>query len=147
MSEINNPQVTNITETGCTVTWTSDDEVLSRVDYGPDVRYGSSHPISREKGDPIPKTTHSHVITGLLPGHSYYFRPVIFIRVWYLDYWRDGGFNFGSPMLATMNFDPGPHNDPGNAKFASVVSIAFDSPTGTKVYSFDDLRIKATSLP
>jgi len=142
MAEFNNQQITDITETSCIVRWTTPIARQYRVDYGQTVAYGSRKPTENEKGkgDQKPKTTIAQTITGLEPGKTYYMRPVNKV---------DGAeiYYFDTPMMVTMSFDPGPHNDPGNAKFASVISIAFDSPTGTKVYSFDDLRIKVSSLP
>jgi PKD repeat protein len=66
---ISNVQVTNITTSSATVTWTTDEASTSQVEYGYNVSYGNfSNP------DPALKTLHSVSITGLSSYTIYHFR-------------------------------------------------------------------------
>jgi|GEM_PF-1749417 len=65
---ITNVQVTNLTATGATVTWTTNEASDSVVEYGKTVSYGST------KTDAAMVTAHSVALTGLDPQTKYYFR-------------------------------------------------------------------------
>lgn len=58
--------VSNITQTTATISWTTDENTISYVEYGPTVEYG----ILQQ--DPTPRTTHTFNLTELLPGTTYY---------------------------------------------------------------------------
>ncbi len=60
---------TAITDSGATITWTTDKDADSQVDYGLTARYGSSTPL-------LPGLTRSHsvVLSGLAPGTVYHYR-------------------------------------------------------------------------
>lgn len=55
-------------ETGTTITWTTDEDADSAVEYGLTVAYGSS------EDDGTLATSHSLTLTGLTPGTTYHFR-------------------------------------------------------------------------
>ena len=64
---ISNINVTNITQDSATITWTTDQQTDSVVDYGTTTSYG------RSESDPQLVTGHSVYITGLTPGTTYHF--------------------------------------------------------------------------
>lgn len=144
MGNFNAPAITAVTESGCTVSWTSDIAWVSRVDYGLTLKYGSSFPDFTGKGDPVERTSHSHVITGLTPGCKYYFRPVVFGAL--SDKKRDRKYYFDTPMSVTISPNLSELIDPLRLEHAVVVKAEFDSPTGTKYYSFDDLNLDTVAL-
>ena len=65
---ISNVQVTDITETTATITWTTDEPADSVVEYGTTTNYGYT------KSDSTLVTSHSITLTGLSPGTTYHFR-------------------------------------------------------------------------
>jgi hypothetical protein len=68
---ISNVQVTGITNTTATVTWTTDIVSTSQVNFGLTTAYGSS-----TVADPTMVTTHSQTLTGLTPGQTYHLQVV-----------------------------------------------------------------------
>ncbi len=66
---ISNVQVSGITNTAATVSWTTDIASSSQVNYGPTTTYGSSTSL-----DPTAVTSHAQTITGLTPGQTYHFQ-------------------------------------------------------------------------
>ena len=52
-----------------TIVWATDEPATSQVEYGTTLAYGSSTPL-----DPALLTSHSVVLTGLVPQTSYYYR-------------------------------------------------------------------------
>lgn len=68
--EITNVEVSEVTETSVTVTWETDEEADSTVNYGLQPDYGIVRvPIAE-------RTTHSITLSDLEPGRVYYFRVV-----------------------------------------------------------------------
>jgi hypothetical protein len=68
--QIENVQVSNVTETSVTVTWDTDEDADSLVNYGLQPDYGIKRlPIAD-------RTTHSMTLEDLEPGRVYYFRVV-----------------------------------------------------------------------
>jgi hypothetical protein len=68
--QIKNVQVGNVTETAVTITWETDEEADSLVNYGLQPDYGIKRlPIAE-------RTTHSMTLDDLEPGRIYYFRVV-----------------------------------------------------------------------
>lgn len=65
---ISNVQVTDITETTATITWTTDEPADSTVEYGTTTSYGQS------VHDSTLTTSHSITLTGLSSGTTYHFR-------------------------------------------------------------------------
>ena len=65
---ISNVQVTGITQTEATVTWTTDEESDTRVEYGPTTAYGTTA-VKADRG-----TSHNLTLTGLTPGGTYHYR-------------------------------------------------------------------------
>jgi hypothetical protein len=65
---ISNIQATNITENGCVITWTTDENSSSTVEYGPTTAYGQS---STGTGN---TTSHSVTLTGLNDRTQYHYR-------------------------------------------------------------------------
>jgi hypothetical protein len=57
------------TNTGATITWTTDVPATSQVAYGPTAQLGTSTPL-----DAALTTSHSVTISGLLPGTQYFFQ-------------------------------------------------------------------------
>ena len=66
-----NVQAINITTTTATITWNTNVPANSKVNYGLSAGYESSTPV-----DPIYKTSHSMVITGMMEDHLYHFQCV-----------------------------------------------------------------------
>ncbi|HTK04833.1 MAG TPA: fibronectin type III domain-containing protein [Candidatus Eisenbacteria bacterium] len=66
---ITNVQVTGITETGATVTWTTNENATSFVDYGTTVSYGSTAGVATPR-----VTSHSVTLSGLTASTTYHFR-------------------------------------------------------------------------
>ena len=64
---ISDPEVSNITSTTATISWTTDEPSTTNVDYGTTVNLGST--IS----DPSMVTSHSITLTGLIPNTTYFF--------------------------------------------------------------------------
>jgi len=69
--QISNVQVTSITATSATVTWTTNAPATSQVRYGTTPSYGSVTPLSE-----VPVTSHSVTISGLLPNTDYHCQAV-----------------------------------------------------------------------
>jgi beta propeller repeat protein len=65
---ISNIAVTNITSDSATITWTTDQQTDSLVDYGTTTAYGSS------VSDPVLTTSHSITLTNLTLGTLYHFK-------------------------------------------------------------------------
>ncbi len=65
---ISNVQVTNVTETSATITWTTDEDSDSYVDFDTTLSF------SQSQGSPTMTTTHSVTLVGLQPNTLYYFR-------------------------------------------------------------------------
>lgn len=65
---ISNGSVTDITDTGATIKWETDELATSVVEYGITSGYGE------KKEDPIFKKTHSVNLSGLLPDTTYHYR-------------------------------------------------------------------------
>jgi hypothetical protein len=61
----------NVTTSGATVTWTTNEPSTSRVDYGTTTAYGSSTPTDNSL-----VTGHSRTLTGLAPSTLYHYRVV-----------------------------------------------------------------------
>ena len=62
-------QATNITSSGATITWDTDEDSNSQVEYGLDTNYGNSTAL-----DANLVTSHSTVLTGLSQSTTYHFR-------------------------------------------------------------------------
>ncbi|MFH1061266.1 MAG: fibronectin type III domain-containing protein, partial [Candidatus Omnitrophota bacterium] len=60
---------TNVTSTGSTITWTTNESATSQVEYGPTVSYGTSTAI-----DASLVTSHSVAVSGLTSNTTYHFR-------------------------------------------------------------------------
>jgi len=68
--DISNVQITNVAEDSVTITWDTDEDADSLVNYGLQENYGIVHiPV-------IDRTTHSITLDALEPGRTYYFRVV-----------------------------------------------------------------------
>ncbi|MEK7514769.1 MAG: Ig-like domain-containing protein [Patescibacteria group bacterium] len=67
---ISNVQATSITTTGVTITWTTDENATSNVEYGTTSSYGSSSAVDITAN----ATSHSVAISGLASGTEYHFR-------------------------------------------------------------------------
>lgn len=63
------PTISNMTVTGCTVTWSTDEVTTGYVDYGPTSGYGSTATSISNPG-----TTHTAYLTGMVQGQNYHFR-------------------------------------------------------------------------
>jgi len=91
--------VTNVGQTSATITWTSNENASSSVEYGLTTAYGANV-IS----DTLTKN-HSFTIDGLMPGTTYYF------RVSGSDMAKNtvssADFNFTTPGVATPYFSAG----------------------------------------
>lgn len=66
---ISSVKASNITETGATITWTTDVEATSRVEYGTTTDYGS-----QTTEDSTLVVSHSVALTGLTKGTLYHYR-------------------------------------------------------------------------
>ena len=68
--EITNVQIANVAEDTVTITWDTDENADSLVNYGLQEDYGIVHvPV-------VDRTTHSITLNALEPGRTYYFRVV-----------------------------------------------------------------------
>lgn len=67
---ITNIKATSITSGGVTITWTTDENATSRVEYDLTSSYGSMSPVDATADN----TSHSVSITGLTSGTDYHFR-------------------------------------------------------------------------
>jgi len=61
----------DITQTTATITWNTDVEATSQVQYGETTGYGSTTPFSAALA-----TSHSVTLSGLSPGTTYHFRVI-----------------------------------------------------------------------
>lgn len=66
---ISNDQATNITANSATITWTTDENSDSQVEYGLTISYGSQTTL-----DPSMVTSHSVLVSGLSPSTLYHYR-------------------------------------------------------------------------
>jgi len=92
---ITNVATTNLTPTSVVVTWTTDLPSNSRIEYGLTLSYGQITAL-----DPALVTSHSHTISGLTPGTTYFFLVRSITGQNALA--KLGGFSFTTPPL------PGP---------------------------------------
>ncbi len=69
--QISNVQVSGITATSATVTWTTNAPATSQVRYGTTPSYGNATPVSE-----VPVTSHSVTISGLSPNTDYHCQAV-----------------------------------------------------------------------
>ncbi|MEK7600726.1 MAG: Ig-like domain-containing protein [Patescibacteria group bacterium] len=67
---ISNIQATSITSSGVTITWTTDENATSNVEYGTTSSYGSSSAVDITAN----ATSHSVALSGLTAGTEYHFR-------------------------------------------------------------------------
>jgi len=67
---ISNVQVINITGTTATITWTTNEDADSKVDYG----LAAGPPYASTQTDAAMVTSHSITVTGLTPGTTYHYR-------------------------------------------------------------------------
>jgi len=65
---ISNVQATNVTTTGATITWTTDQAATSQLQYGTTAGYGTTTPL-----DSNLVTSHSVTLSGLVPKTPYHF--------------------------------------------------------------------------
>ena len=63
--------VSDITETSATITWTTDKPATSKVEYGETEDYGTTTPLDEEL-----TTSHSVTLDGLEPNTTYYYRVI-----------------------------------------------------------------------
>ncbi len=68
--EITNVQIVDVTDDALTITWTTDEEADSLINYGLQEDYGIVHMPTADR------TEHSITLDGLEPGRTYYFRVV-----------------------------------------------------------------------
>jgi hypothetical protein len=66
---ITNVQATNVTSSGATIGWTTDEASDSQVEYGTTTAYGSATTLN-----PTMVTAHSRTLTGLNPNTPYHYR-------------------------------------------------------------------------
>jgi len=69
---ISDIQATSIGETSATITWNTDENATSRVEYGPTSLYGSFTAVDATADN----TTHSVALVGLSDGTDYHFRVI-----------------------------------------------------------------------
>ncbi len=69
---ISNVQVSGVTTTSATVTWTTDQASTSQLMYGTTTSYGTASPVNFS----LLVTSHSVTLTGLTPGTTYDFEAV-----------------------------------------------------------------------
>jgi hypothetical protein len=88
---ISNVAVANVTATTATITWTTDLPANSRIEYGLTTSYSSLTTL-----DPALVTSHTHTITGLAPGTTYFFQVRSITGQNTLT--KVGGFTFTTPQ-------------------------------------------------
>ncbi|HEX8762447.1 MAG TPA: Ig-like domain-containing protein [Candidatus Saccharimonadales bacterium] len=66
---VTNVQATSVTGTAATISWTTNEDSDSQVEYGPTTSYGSSTTL-----DATLSTSHSQNLTGLTSGTQYHYR-------------------------------------------------------------------------
>jgi RHS repeat-associated protein len=69
VSTQSNIVVGGVTATGATITWSTNENADSQVEYGPTTSYGQTTTL-----DPTLVTAHSQPLSGLTPGTLYYYR-------------------------------------------------------------------------
>lgn len=70
-AQISAVQSGNLTTTGATISWTTNEPTDSQVEYGTSTSYGSQTPV-----DSTLTLSHSIVLTGLSPSTTYHFRVI-----------------------------------------------------------------------
>ena len=70
---ISNVSAGNITSSGATITWNTDELATSQVEYGLTTAYGTTYPTSDSSAD---KTSHSVALSGLSAGTLYHYRVI-----------------------------------------------------------------------
>ena len=119
---ITNIQAGSITQTGATITWATDENATSRVEYGLTSSYGT---LSAADGS-ADNTRHSVALTGLTAGTTYHFRVLS----------TDGAFNAGTS---------------GDNSFDTVVVLDTTTPpapvitTGAATVNSDSYQISGTA--
>ena len=120
---ITNIQAGSITQTGATITWTTDENATSRVEYGLTSSYGT---LSAADGS-ADNTSHSVALAGLTAGTTYHFRVLS----------TDGASNAGTSVDGTFTTSaPDPDTAPPPAP-----SIT----TGTATVNSDAYQISGTA--
>ena len=120
---ITNIQAGSITQTGATITWTTDENATSRVEYGLTSSYGTLSAADGSADNP----SHSVALAGLTAGTTYHFRVLS----------TDGASNAGTSVDGTFTTSaPDPDTAPPPAP-----SIT----TGTATVNSDAYQISGTA--
>jgi pectate lyase len=117
---VTNVTLSNLTQYGFTVSWDTDEESTSHVEYGTSITYGQTTLL-----DTTLVQTHAQTVTGLQPGRTYHYRVVS----------RDAAGNDANSsdysITTPLNPDTTAPATPGNlsasAATTTQVSIAWNS--------------------
>ncbi len=93
---ISNITVSNITRDSATITWTTDQLSDSTVEYGESASYGSV------ATNPMHTTTHSIILTGLIPSTNYHFKITSKNSYGFSSSSGDNTFTTPSPITITV---------------------------------------------
>jgi len=134
-------KATNITTTGATVTWTTNEPADSQVDYGLTSAYGTSTSLNS-----TPVTSHSVALTGLTAGTTYHYRADSHDAGGRLASSTDATFTTASATLVGDSKLEG-SNDSNTAGSAEAFQYtATSTGTATKLFVYVGSGNTATSI-
>src|SRR6185295_2526894 len=98
LPEISGVNAAGITDTSATITWTTDQQTTSRVEYGTTSAYGSTTTV-----DPALVTSHTVTLPGLSPTTQYHYRVVSANGIGVANTSGDATFTtFARPVLSNI---------------------------------------------
>ena len=124
--------------TSATISWTTDQPSTSQVAYGTSTGYGS---ISALNAAPV--FAHSVSLTGLTPGTTYDYAA---ISGELAGTATSANFTFSTPLVSTISWVGGAHNNTGFATAPTSLSIAYNSSNNNTIVAICALGSSSSSI-
>ena len=132
----------SVSTTSATITWTTDQPSSSQVSYGTTTAYGSVSALSSSL-----VTSHSVILTGLMPGTTYNYAAVSADTAGTAE---SGNFTFSTtpltPVISAISPVGGAHGNTGNNPALASLSIPYSSHGGNTIVAVCALGSAASSV-